>query len=364
MILLTLVVHVVVARATGHPRPSSSMDPFYAEPVFDGAHDAEFVWNEEEQCWWMTYLQNRYNSPVSDPSDVSGSFAVYTDIGLASTPDNGTTWIYRGIARGVDVPLELRRDKTNLATQMFGGATWWRPAVLRRGHIYHGFWVYWEPMFAAANQRRIVHYTSTNLKDWSFDSVVPGDRGYDSVVYQLPAPDKRYILLSSLSPGLQAYQSLDLYKWDPVNGSIDAGLNMLIGEGPHVLDWQGYRWLNSELNTDWWLRATLSRSGDGGHSWTQPELWVTPFNQTNGTRKWDIGTAHQGPITLQGPGANKAFYLYFTEFALDPAYGQATGLYAGARSMLQLAAVTYDAANKTLHADRNAFFDDFHGATS
>ena len=184
MILLTLVVHVVVARATGHPRPSSSMDPFYAEPVFDGAHDAEFVWNEEEQCWWMTYLQNRYNSPVSDPSD-GGSFAVYTDIGLASTPDNGTTWIYRGIARGLDIPLELRRDKTNLATQMFGGATWWRPAVLRRGHIYHGFWVYWEPMFAAANQRKIVHYTSTNLKDWSFDSVVPGDRGYDSVVCKM-----------------------------------------------------------------------------------------------------------------------------------------------------------------------------------
>ena len=100
-------------------------------------------------------------------------------------PDNGTTWIYRGIARGVDIPLELRHDKTNLATHMFGGATWWRPAVLRRGHIYHGFWVYSEPMFAAANQRKIVHYTSTNLKDWSFDSVVPGDRGYDSVVCKI-----------------------------------------------------------------------------------------------------------------------------------------------------------------------------------
>ena len=38
---------------------------FYADPVFDGAHDAEFVWNEEEQTWWMTYLQNRYNSPLT-----------------------------------------------------------------------------------------------------------------------------------------------------------------------------------------------------------------------------------------------------------------------------------------------------------
>ena len=26
--------------------------PFYADPVFDAAHDAEFVWHEGEQCWW------------------------------------------------------------------------------------------------------------------------------------------------------------------------------------------------------------------------------------------------------------------------------------------------------------------------
>ena len=47
----------------------------------------------------------------------------YTDIGLASTPDNGTTWIYRGAARGLDVPLAMRHDMTNLQTQQFGGAT-------------------------------------------------------------------------------------------------------------------------------------------------------------------------------------------------------------------------------------------------
>ena len=34
-------------------------DPFYADPLFDAAHDAEFVWHEKEQAWWMIYLQNR-----------------------------------------------------------------------------------------------------------------------------------------------------------------------------------------------------------------------------------------------------------------------------------------------------------------
>ena len=78
--------------------------PFYADPLFDGAHDAEFVWHAGEQCWWLTYLQNRYNSPLSDPDDCNGCFYLYTDLGLASTPDNGSTWIYRGVMQGLGQP--------------------------------------------------------------------------------------------------------------------------------------------------------------------------------------------------------------------------------------------------------------------
>jgi hypothetical protein len=43
------VVAVAVARGGN--------DPFYADPLFDAAHDAEFVWHEQEQVWWMIYLQ-------------------------------------------------------------------------------------------------------------------------------------------------------------------------------------------------------------------------------------------------------------------------------------------------------------------
>ena len=102
--------------------------PFYADPVFDAAHDAELVWHEGEQCWWMTYLQNRYNSPLADPAG-SCAYCVYTDIGLASTPDHGKTWIYRGVAEGVDVPVGLRNasDPSTrppaASSQMYGGAT-------------------------------------------------------------------------------------------------------------------------------------------------------------------------------------------------------------------------------------------------
>ena len=84
-------------------------DPYYADPLFDAAHDAELVWHEGEQAWWMIYLQNRYNSPLADPPG-SCPYCVYTDFGLASTPDGGRTWIYRGVADGVDVPAVYRND--------------------------------------------------------------------------------------------------------------------------------------------------------------------------------------------------------------------------------------------------------------
>jgi len=130
-----------VARKTD----DSDRQPFYADPLFDSAHDAEFVWSENEQTWWILYLQNRYNVPAVEPAGPC-PYCSYTDIGLASTPDNGTTWIYRGVARGLDVPLDLRHDPTNSGTQQFGGATWYRPAVIKVGLVYHGFWVYWEPL--------------------------------------------------------------------------------------------------------------------------------------------------------------------------------------------------------------------------
>ena len=37
----------------------SRVTPFYADPVFDAAHDAELVWHAQEQTWWVVYLQNR-----------------------------------------------------------------------------------------------------------------------------------------------------------------------------------------------------------------------------------------------------------------------------------------------------------------
>ena len=74
------------------------------------------------------------------------------------------------------------------------------------------------------------------MLQWSFDSVVPGDRGYDSVVYRLPAPDGRWVLLSTKSVNSTAYVSHDLYEWAPATAAGDEGLNVLTGEGESVFD--------------------------------------------------------------------------------------------------------------------------------
>ena len=137
---------------------------------------------------------------------------------------------------------------------------------------------------------------------WAFHSVVRGDRGYDSVVYRLPAPDGRWVLLSTKSVNSTAFVSHDLYEWAPATAVGDEGLNVLTGEGPHVVDWHGHRWLNCNPGTE--FAHSLSRSDTGGRSWTPmaqnstQKLWVTPF-PVSGRRKFDIGAIHQGPLTVR-----------------------------------------------------------------
>ena len=213
---------------------SASALPFYRDPLFDGAHDPEIVWNEQENCYWLLYLQNRYNIPRSDPAPLGQTSL--TDIGLASTPDGGRSWVYRGVAEGLDVPASERADKLPPSgTQQYGGATWWRPAVTRANGTYHAFWVMWEPgrgMWGPDNSANpsctqdcananwnIVHYTSDTLKQWRYNQNVRRDSfAYDSDVFRLA--DGRYILFSTgqtraVRGSPKPLQSRDLFHWEP-----------------------------------------------------------------------------------------------------------------------------------------------------
>ena len=298
------------------PTATSGMgDPYYADPLFDGAHDAEFVWHEGEQVWWVIYLQNRYNSPIADPAG-SCAYCVYTDFGLASTPDGGRSWVYRGVADGMDVPIDLRNNSLPstrppaAASQMYGGATWWRPAVVRHGGMYHGFFVYNPDPGDGMHSCRIVHYTSDNLKTWHFAEVARSEHpsAYDRCVchHQCYLPrrppgalepeptcmpphhgacvrnsnvfkiaDGRWILFSTDQTrprygSSKPLQSQNLYNWTTCD---DADLQINVGEGPHVTGsslndattaWNGYAWMNWEWDEPDGRTGIVMRSADKG----------------------------------------------------------------------------------------------------
>ena len=154
------------------------------------------VYHRAEGCYWLLYLQNRFNVPIASQAH-DASAVQLTDIGLASTPDGGRSWVYRGVAMGVDVPHPTRTQAMPPSgTQQYGGATWCRPAVTYHDGTYHGFWVYFQAGETAAESPgiNVVHFTSPDLKNWQFNQTLRlKSYGYDSDVFRLS--DGRFILV-------------------------------------------------------------------------------------------------------------------------------------------------------------------------
>lgn len=206
----------------------------------------------------------------------------------------------------------------NSSTQQYGGATWWRPSVLRADDgTYHGFFVYNSdpnPSHKFPNVL-ILHYTSTDLQAWTYVSVVRRHPpAYDSTVFRIA--DGRWIMFSTMQDRTAAchpLQSHDLYNW---TNCTDAALQINVGEGPHVTGarlnhadahpWNGFAWLNYEGGYVW-------RSSDGGLTWTQQ---AENLFRGGGVKYLDVGAAHQGPLLAQTDGT--MYVLYFCEFSTSP----------------------------------------------
>jgi len=65
--------------------------PLFRDPVYNGAADPMIIWNNHERGWWLIYTQRRAFSPGIGVTWLHG-----TAIGVASSGDNGKTWLYRG----------------------------------------------------------------------------------------------------------------------------------------------------------------------------------------------------------------------------------------------------------------------------
>ena len=128
--------------------------PLFRDPIFDGPTDPTVIYNREEKSWWMIYTSRRANVPCHDVSWVHG-----TDLGVASSTDNGQSWLYRGTL--------------NLEAIEHGRNTFWAPEVLWHEGTYHMFVSYITGVPTNWNYgRRILHYTSANLWDWAYQSTL------------------------------------------------------------------------------------------------------------------------------------------------------------------------------------------------
>ena len=142
--------------------------PLFRDPIFDGPADPTVIYNREEKTWWIIYTQRRANVPSHHVSWVHG-----TDLGVASSDDHGATWLYRGTL--------------NLEPVEKGRNTFWAPEIFWENGVYHMYVSYITGVPDSwRGNRDILHYTSSNLWDWTYADtpVLSSHRVIDACVFR------------------------------------------------------------------------------------------------------------------------------------------------------------------------------------
>lgn len=262
--------------------------PVFRDPVYDGAADPIVIWNPQVSKWWMFYTNRRANQ--TELPGVSWVFG--TPIGIEESAD-GANWKYLGTANFPNLPADC------------GGkdATLWAPDIVLgddgKWHMYlsivPGIDVKWGlPGF-------ISHLTSTNLRDWKYESRLSqlGIRVIDSDILKMPDGTWRmYYKDQAGYSHINMTESKDLYTWaDPKE------VLKIRGEGPISFQWKGYYW----LIIDTWNGQTVHRSKDGNTWEVQPGGPLLPDDE--GTGLDDIPNALHANLVISN---DRAYLYYFT----------------------------------------------------
>ncbi len=325
--IIILMAAAALMAACGRPARPVAGDrvppaPLFRDPVFDGAADPSLIWNEAERAWWMFYTNRRANAP--DAQD-GVRWCHGTDIGIASSTDGGRTWTYRGIAEGLE--FEPGRN------------TFWAPCLLEHGRMYHLFVAYVRGVPADwSGDRRIVHYTSRDLVDWTNEGIVPlsSERVIDAFVCAKPAGGWRMWYKDEADGShIYAADSDDLSRWT-VAGPVVADKAQ---EGAAVFWWRGAYW----MLVDRWQGMGVLKSADLVH-WTEQPGTILG---SPGRRPDDGDIGRHGEVVVQGP---EAYLFYFTHPA-GPKAHQEPGRH---RSSIQVARLEW--RDGRLACDRDAPF--------
>ncbi|MBQ7370706.1 MAG: glycosyl hydrolase [Blautia sp.] len=283
--------------------------PLFRDPVYDGAADPVIIWNRQEQAWWLLYTNRRAAAPGTGVSYMHG-----TDIGITSSADAGKTWIYRGILRGLDYEP--------------GRNTYWAPEVIESDGIYHMYVSYVRGVPSDWNcARKILHYTSTDLWNWSFESELKlsSDKVIDACVLRLQDGSWKMWYKDEVHQSFTytAY-SKDLYHWEPGRAEITDCPH----EGPNVFFFEGKYW----MVTDPWEGIGVYVSEDACNWKRCSNILKDPGIRT------DDGTIGNHADVLVHHGRAYIFYFTHPEVTLEQRKEEAfLWEYRHRRSSLQVA---------------------------
>lgn len=283
-LLFTDNVTTVVAAETIQKAPA----PLFRDPMYDGAADPVVVWNRTEKSWWMLYTARRANI------DAPGVAYCYgCDIGVASSKDNGRTWVYRG---SLNLDIEPGRN------------TYWAPDVVYFQGKYHLFVAYIQGVYSNwGGIAKIAHYTSENLWDWTFDDFLKTDssRVIDPTLLQMP--DGKWRLWykdESRGSHTMLAESDDLFHWKTNDKPAIGGVAC---EGAKAFHFQGSHW----MVTDEWHGMRVYRSDDNCNTWTKQGLILDKPSK----RLDDTPSGAHGDVVVVKDRAGKgekAYVIYFT----------------------------------------------------
>lgn len=274
-------------KAQGAESFTRAPSPLYRDPMYDGAADPALIWNREENSWWMLYTARRANQEVPDVAYCYGC-----DIGVASSKDNGKTWVYRG---ALNLNIEPGRN------------TFWAPDVLYYQGKYHLFVAYIQGAYSHwGGEKRLAHYTSTNLWDWNFYGFIQIDSPsvIDATLCQMPGGKWR-IWYKDESRGsvTMTAESEDLFSWEIEKNPAIGGAGH---EGPKVFRFQDSYW----MLTDEWHGMRVYRSKDC-KTWEKQGLILDgPSKRTDDTPSG----AHGDVLVVKDREGKveKAYVFYFT----------------------------------------------------
>ncbi len=293
--------------------------PLFDDPAYHGAADPVIIYNKAKKKWWMLYTNRRASINDSTVQWVHG-----TRIGIAESKD-GRTWKYVDTAN-----INYRPDE---------GYTHWAPDVTEYNGTYHMYLTYVPGTFKDwSHPRVIVHLTSTDLKNWNYQSTLKlvNEKVIDASVYKVNDSLWR-MWYNNEKDGKSIYyaESSDLYHWTDKGKAIATR-----GEGPKVFYWHDKYF----MIVDAWKGMEVFSSGDLLNWKKQPQRILE--NPGKGKDDQAIG-GHCDVVVNNG----KAYVYYFTHPGRNKINPAAKGSFDDKRSVIQIAELEYN--NDTVTCDRD-----------